>query len=211
MMFVFTTRVWVTFLVAACDRVGLTPFSKRRLHRLVFLSNCLAPLFEATPTSAHIVKYKRGPFYPRIQWELDRLATMGVLDISNLAYIRDEKGWWVNAEYDIGPLAESVVKHCRRVVYGARLEEYLTEVAAGFASLAGESLDEIALKDENYERPGSGGDQFIDFSRTEKNFSLQTAQAFQTVLPSELVPTRKEELFLYMRFLEAVVAKDSPV
>ena len=70
------TRVWLTYLLMAAHRTGLAPMSKKRLHRLVFLSNCLAPLFEATPASAQIVKYKRGPFYPVVQWELDRLATI---------------------------------------------------------------------------------------------------------------------------------------
>ncbi len=50
------SRVWLTYLLMATHRTGLTPISKRRLHRLVFLSNCLAPLFEATPASAQIVK-----------------------------------------------------------------------------------------------------------------------------------------------------------
>lgn len=207
-MLVFTTRVWLTFLLDATHRAGLTPLSKERLHRLVFLSNCLAPLFEATPTTAQIVKYKHGPFYPQVQLELDRLATMGVLTIGNLRYTHDEKiGWWVDADYGVGPLAAEIVAHCRRVEYGVRLSEYLNEVAAGFASLKGDALDQVALRDQNYDRPGASDDSFIDFSARDRNFSLQTARTFRTVLPAELVPTRKEELFLYMRFLEVLVER----
>ena len=206
-MFVFTTRVWLTFLVNAAYRAGLNPLSKRRVHRLVFLSNCLAPLFQATPNTAQIVKYKHGPFYPLIQWEIDRLATMGVLTIQNIKYTHDEHGWWVNADYGGGLMMESVISHSCRSAYGQRLDEYLTEVVAGFASLRGAALDEVALHDENYDRPGTTDDSFIDFSDQERNFSVQTAVAFRTVLPAELVPTQKEELFLYMRFLEALVTK----
>jgi hypothetical protein len=206
-MLVFTTRVWLTFLADAAYRAGLNLLSKRRLHRLVFLSNCLAPLFQATPNTAQIVKYKHGPFYPLIQWELDRLATMGVLAISNIEYTHDDLGWWVSADYGVGQIMEPVLSHCRRTAYGQRLGDYLTEVVAGFASLHGAALDEIALRDENYDRSGTSDDSFIDFSDQDDNFSLQTALTFRTVLPAQLVPTRKEELFLYMRFLEAVVAK----
>ena len=206
-MLVFTTRVWLTFLINAAHRAGLTPLPKRRLHRVVFLSNCLAPLFQATPTTARIVKYKHGPFYPLIQWELDRLATMGVLSVTNIKYTHDERGWWVNADYGVDRLAASVITYCRRSPYGQQLDEYLTEVVAGFASLGAAALDEVALRDENYDHPGAAEDSFIDFSQQEKNFSLQTARAFRTVLPAELVPTRKEELFLYMRFLEALVTR----
>src|SRR5438046_2937109 len=98
-MLVFTTRVWLTFLVHAANRAGLTPLPNQRMHRIVFLSNCLAPLFQAAPNTARIVKYKHGPFYPLIQWELDRLATMGVLTVADIKYTHDERGWWVNAVY----------------------------------------------------------------------------------------------------------------
>lgn len=204
-MLVFTTRVWLTFLVQAAHRAGLTPLPKQRLHRVVFLSNCLAPLFHATPNTARIVKYKHGPFYPLIQWELDRLATMGVLSIANIKYTHDERGWWVSADYGADRLAATVIDYCRRSAYGQQLEEYLNEVVAGFASLPGAALDEVALRDENYDRPGASDDSFIDFSQQADNFSLQTARAFRTVLPPKLIPTQKEELFLYMRFLEALV------
>ncbi|HEX3799671.1 MAG TPA: hypothetical protein VH413_13320 [Verrucomicrobiae bacterium] len=206
-MLVFTTRVWLVFLVDAAYRAGLNPLSKRRVHRLVFLSNCLAPLFQATPNTAQIVKYKHGPFYPLIQWELDRLATMGVLTIDNLKYTNDEKGWWVSADYGAGQMMNPVLTHCRQSAYGQRLGDYLNEVVAGFASLRGAALDEVALRDENYNQPGATADSFIDFSEQEENFSLRTARAFRDVLPANLVPTQKEELFLYMRFLEALVAK----
>jgi hypothetical protein len=206
-MLVFTTRVWLVFLVDAAYRAGLNPLSKRRVHRLVFLSNCLAPLFQATPNTAQIVKYKHGPFYPLIQWELDRLATMGILTIDNIKYTNDEKGWWVNADYGAGKMMEPVLTHCRQSAYGQRLGDYLNEVVAGFASLRGPALDEVALRDENYNQPGATADSFIDFSEQEENFSLRTARAFRDVLPANLVPTQKEELFLYMRFLEALVAK----
>jgi len=205
-MLVFTTRVWLTFLVQAAHRTGLTPFSKRRLHRVVFLSNCLAPLFYATPNTARIVKYKHGPFYPLIQWELDRLATMGVLSVANIEYTHDKRGWWVNADYGVDRLTDSAIDYCRRTAYGEQLHEYLNEVIAGFASLHGNALDDVALFDENYDRPGASDDSFIYFSEQEENFSLQTARAFRKVLPPKLIPTQKEELFLYMRFLEALVA-----
>jgi len=137
------TRVWLTYLVMAAHRSGLAPIAKQRLHRLVFLSNCLAPLFEATPASAQIVKYKRGPFYPVVQWELDRLAAMGVLNIANIAYIQDKNGWWQDADYSVGVKARDVIAYCNGIDYGRQLERYLTEVATAFASLSDDVLARI--------------------------------------------------------------------
>jgi len=135
------------------------------------------------------------------------LATMGVLTIDNIKYTHDEKGWWVSSDYGAGQMMEPILSHCRQSAYGQRLGEYLNEVVAGFASLRGAALDEVALRDENYNQPGATADSFIDFSEQEENFSLQTARTFRSVLPAKLVPTQKEELFLYMRFLEALVAR----
>jgi hypothetical protein len=198
------TRVWLTYLVMAVSRTGLAPISKERLHRLVFLSNCLAPLFEATPNSAQIVKFKRGPFYPVVQWELDRLATMGVLSVSSISYAKDEMGWWHYADYTVGNKARKVLAYCSGIDYARRLDLYLTEVVAAFASLHDDVLDGVALLDENYARRGATTDSFIDFSNDERNLSLRTARDFKAVMPDGFAPSRKEELFLYMRFLEAV-------
>jgi hypothetical protein len=60
------------------------------------------------------------------------------------------------------------------------------------------------LKDANYNRPGLTKDSFIDFSDNEQNLSVRIAKSFARYTPKSLIPTRKEELFLYMRFLEAV-------
>jgi len=198
------TRVWLTYLVMAVSRTGLAPISKQRLHRLVFISNCLAPLFEATPASAQIVKYKRGPFYPVVQWELDRLATMGVLTVSAIAYVKDEQGWWHSADYGAGSKARDVIAYCNGIDYGRRLDHYLTEVVTAFASLHDDVLDGVALRDENYARRGATLDSFIDFSTADRNLSVQTARDFKAVMPGGFAPSRKEELFLYLRFLEAV-------
>lgn len=203
------TRVWLTYLVMAAHRTGLAPISKQRLHRLVFLSNCLAPLFEATPASAQIVKYKRGPFYPVVQWELDRLAAMGVVNVGKINYTRDADGWWQDADYAVGPNTRDVVTYCNGIEYGQRLEKYLVEVTAAFASLRDDVLDGVALRDENYARAGATDDTFIDFSSDEQNLSVKTAREFQSVMPSGFIASRKEELFLYMRFLEAIAKQAS--
>ncbi|RRJ96403.1 hypothetical protein Ga0100231_021220 [Opitutaceae bacterium TAV4] len=203
------TRVWLTYLVMAAHRTGLAPISKQRLHRLVFLSNCLAPLFEATPNSAQIVKYKHGPFYPVVQWELDRLGAMGVVNVDNINYTHDVDGWWLDADYSVGPKTRNVVTYCNGLEYGQRLEQYLVEVTTAFASLQDDVLDGVALRDENYARIGATDDSFIDFSSEDQNLSVQTAREFRSVLPAGFAPSRKEELFLYLRFLEAVTQQAS--
>jgi hypothetical protein len=132
---------------------------------------------------------------------------MGALSISDLHYIKDDDGWWLNTHYDAGPQLGSIVNQCNRLKYGRDLEAYLIEVAFGYGSLDERVLESVALKDANYNRPGLPKDSFIDFSDTDRNLSVKLAKSFADYAPRKLIPTRKEELFLYMRFLEAVAER----
>src|SRR5437773_1894874 len=94
-------RVWVLFALDACDRTGLTPIAKQRFHRLGFLSNCLARLFAATPPSERVLNYKRGPYYPDVQWQVDRLVAMGCISPTDLLLEPDQFGPWLSVNYEI--------------------------------------------------------------------------------------------------------------
>ncbi len=129
---------------------------------------------------------------------------MGVLDVAQISYTHDKDGWWQDADYSLGAKAREVIDYCNGIEYGRRLDQYLTEVTTAFASLPAATLDGVALRDENYARSGATLDTFIDFSTDERNLSVQTAREFKKVMPGGFAPSRKEELFLYLRFLEAV-------
>jgi hypothetical protein len=129
---------------------------------------------------------------------------MGILTVANIVYFHDSDGWWQDANYSVGPKSREVIDYCNGIDYGRRLDTYLTEVATAFASLKSELLDSVALRDENYAQLGATTDTFIDFSKDENNLSVQTARDFRTVMPGGFAPSRKEELFLYLRFLESV-------
>ena len=192
-----TTQVWLVFLMGAAQKAGLLPISKRLFHRIIYLSNCLAPLFETTPTAATIVKYKRGPFYPRLQWYLDRLAVLGVLKVRDIEYTTDEHGVWMEATYRTNGTTRHVIDTCT----------HLTEMVFAVASISKRTWDRAALHDATYGEPGKSDGALIDFADPSNNLSVQTARAFQAVLPRGIIVSPKEEMFLYLRFLEAQVAK----
>lgn len=203
----YTTQVWLVFLMGAAQKAGLLPISKTLFHRVVYLSNCLAPLFEATPTAATIVKYKRGPFYPKIQWYLDRLAVLGVIKLRDLKYVIDTHGVWMEATYLTNGTTRHVIETCTQINYGRQLEEYLTEMIFAVGSISKRSWERAALHDSTYAEPGRSEGAFIDFADPSNNLSIQTARAFQSVMPRGLIVTPKEEMYLYLRFLEAQAAK----
>lgn len=197
------TRTWLILLVDACQKAGLTPIPKDRFHRIIYLSNCLAPLFQETPEAARLVKFRRGPFYPHVQWQLDHLGAVGVLDISELSYIRDEVGSWMLASYGPNQSTAAIIERLTMTAYGRRLAEYLTEVVFAFAALRGKFWDEVALHDTNY--LGRGEDSMINLDR--ENLSMRTAEHFQTLLPAGIRPSQRQELFVYLRFLERLSEK----
>jgi hypothetical protein len=207
----YKTQAWLTFLLGAAHKAGLLPVQKRLLHRIIFVSNCLAPLFEEIPDSARIVKYKRGPFYPVVQWNLDHLAATGAIGMSDVTYAEDEFGMWMEARYSINEQTKQVIQKCRAIEYGKRLDDYLTEVAFAFASLNKRAWDEVVLADKTYDAPGISEGAFIDFSEGQRNFSVQAAEAFKKILPEEIAPNRKEQLFLYLGFLENLTRTDKTV
>src|SRR6266850_1106535 len=197
-----TLRAWLVLLLDSCKSVGLLPMEKRVFHRIVYLSNCMAPLFEAVPSAAHIVKYRRGPFYPGLQWHLDCLSVCSVIELSALRYERDEFGKWMEAKYSVSPLTATVVEKSCHTDYGRRLREYLVEVAASFASLDYQTWERAALKDLTYDAPGRTEGFFVDLADRRNNISFQTAETFRTLVPDGVFPSRREELFLYLKLLE---------
>ena len=171
-----------------------------------YLSNCLAPLFETAPAAATIVKYKRGPFYPTLQWYLDRLAVLDVLKIGDLEYLTDEHGVWMEARYSVNGTTRHIIDTCTQIRYGRQIEEYLTEVIFAVASISRRAWDSAALSDATYGDPGKSEGAFISLADPANNRSVQTARAFQEVLPRGFIASPKEEMFLYLRFLESQVA-----
>ena len=145
-----TTQVWLVFLMGAAQKAGLLPISKTLFHRVVYLSNCLAPLFETIPTTATIVKYKRGPFYPRIQWYLDRIAVLGIIKVHNLEYVSDVHGVWMDATYSTNGTTRHVIDTCTQIHYGRQIEEYLTEMIFAVGSISKRTWEGAALYDSTY-------------------------------------------------------------
>lgn len=201
------TQVWLVFVMGAAKKAGLLPIQKDLFHHIIYLSNCLAPLFQETPTVATVVKYKRGPFYPAIQWYLDRLVVQGVLKISDLSYTQDEHGPWMDAKYFTNGTTRSVIETCTQIQYGRKLEDYLTEMVFAVASISRRTWNSAALYDATYDEPGKSEGAFIDFAEPDGNLSVQTAQAFQAALPESIVISPREEMFLYLRFLEEQAAR----
>jgi hypothetical protein len=102
-------RMWLLLLLDAAERSGIAPVSVKRLHRLVYLANAMAPVYDLLTPDGYILKYKRGPFFPAVQWDIDRLSAQGLAQVSNSKRLEDELGWWFEANYSLTKLGMEAV------------------------------------------------------------------------------------------------------
>src|SRR5438876_9921423 len=192
-------RLWVLLAIDACDRAGIAPIEKDRFHRLIFLSNCLAQLFGAVPPAQRILKYRRGPFYPDIQWQLDRLVTMQWLELRGLLLEPDQFGPWLVAEYEISKRGIEVVSLLRKTPLGAATASYIDELVFAFSRLDLRRLDDIPLNELNWRPAGEGA--LITFEDRDTNLALRKTAEFQRLAPEILANRFREQIQLYLRYI----------
>lgn len=195
-------RAWMLLLVDAAARNGITPLSKLRIHRLIYLTNCLSPLYRLRPNDDRIVKYKRGPFYPALQWHLDRLVGQGLLAVQNINHFSDSDGAWMNADYRLNQRAVEVIGKLSPLHEIAALSRYILEVVNAYASLGDEVLDGIILGDLTYSDDRKAMGAIIDFSLDADNLSTQAAMSFSRLVTNPFLLSAGDELHLYVEYLD---------
>src|SRR5712671_607892 len=98
---VLVARMWLLFLLDASERAGIAPLSVERLHRLVYLANALAPVYELLVPDGYILKYRRGPFFPLVHWDIGRLVAQGLVTATGSRPTKDKLGYWMAANYSL--------------------------------------------------------------------------------------------------------------
>lgn len=195
-------RAWVLLLLDGIGRTGLNPLSKLRFHRLAYFTNCMARLFEIRPADERIVKFRRGPFYPTLQWHLDRLVGTSLAQISSVRHFSDVSGPWMDATYSISRRGVAVVTTLAEIQRMRSLGSFLLEVSKAYASRADEALDEIVLADVTYNDPRHGLGTVIDFQQLRDNLSVQAAESFARFASVPEALTAQDELHLYTQYLD---------
>lgn len=200
-------RAWVLLLLDGTTRTGLSPISKLRFHRLAYFTNCMARLFGLQPADERIVKFRRGPYYPTLQWHLDRLVGLSLAQISSIRHFTDSSGPWMDANYGITRGGVSVVNRLCEIRTTAALRDFLLELSKAYASQTDDALDELILADVTYEDPRHGLGTVIDFRRIGDNLSVQAAESFAKFAEAPLALTVEDELHLYTEYLDRRRAK----
>jgi hypothetical protein len=196
---VLVARMWLILLLDASERAGIAPLSVERLHRLVYLANALAPVYDLLVPDGYILKYRRGPFFPAVHWDIGRLVAQGLVNASDSYPIKDELGYWIVANYSLSPAGMSAVDRALSIETTAPKATYLQEVALAFATLETTDRDFAALADINYD---SAVDETpVHFGEDEKNLAPAAAE----IVVEEGAPqVRRLQLHRYFQYLEQV-------
>jgi hypothetical protein len=106
---------WLLFLLEASKREGTPVVSMQTLHRLIYLANVLSPMFDLSMPNSYTLKYKRGPYFPEAQWDIEVLAAKKLIAPKNVRPFEDDFGYWLEADYEITKkgieLVDKLIKH----------------------------------------------------------------------------------------------------
>lgn len=195
---------WSLLLMRAASKAGLTPMASHTFHRIHYFSNCLAVLYDSVPPIELVMKSLGGPFYPRAQNDLDRIYAMGLVDCTNLEWIKTEFGILKNANYDLSSkgftLAEQMV---RTLAWCTTSAEFLLDLCNAYVEIKDGKEEQALNKDLVYSQQGFKEGSVIPFRNWNTNLSARGADAFNKIVPPSTKLSRQHQLRLYMRYLEA--------
>jgi hypothetical protein len=189
--------MWLLLLFDGCERAGLSPLSVERLHRLVYLANALAPVYEILLPDGYILKYRRGPFFPAVHWDIGRLVAQGLILARNAKAIKDNIGYWVSADYTLSAKGMTIVDTALGLESITPRALYLREVALAFAVLGPDSRDESALADVNFKNAIE--DTPVYYGDDEHNLAPLAARS---LTEEEAPQVRRLKLHRYFQYLE---------
>jgi hypothetical protein len=194
---VLVARMWLLLLLDASERAGIPSLSVERLHRLVYLANALAPVYELLVPDGYILKYRRGPFFAAVHWDIGRLVAQGLVTAKGTRPIKDKLGYWISAEYNLSRSGMKAVDGALGIETVAPRATYLREVALAFAALEATERDATALADINYET--AVDETPVRYGDDEGNLSPLAAES----LVDEGAPSvRRLQLHRYFQYLE---------
>ena len=194
-------------LLDAADYAGVSPISVSRLHAFAYLADVLSPLYGLQSLSGAIVKRSIGPYFPDLQWELDRLIGQGLVDVYDLQPVVEVSTSYLDAAYCLNrELAGPILDIALREDDIGRLEDFFRQLADALGAVPDDDLDATTRADVTWESGHAG--TIIDYDGWRgRNYSRMSAdrieQLVQEQLPAsqiELSPGTKVNLYVqYLR------------
>ena len=199
-------QVRLIMLIDSAEVAGLAPIPILRLHMFAYLSNVLAPVWDLPALDGKVLKQKRGPYYPNLQYDLDRIVATGIVEMSNVGYtvdaakrLRLECSYILNRRF-ANPILEAISTYDGE----ARALLFIRELGFALSAFDDTDLDNAMSEDATYSDTLVDVDNVVDFAEYRQlNYTARAADFFERYLPSSGDTTAGEKIHLYLRHLRA--------
>lgn len=198
-------RIRILMLLDATDYAIISPITIARFHALAYLADILSPLYAFVPMTGTIVKRRIGPYYPELQWEVDRLIGLGLVYPSDLRSIVDATQAYIEAGLSLDRSRAAPVLD---LVYEDRaflaLRDFLRQLATALSDIEEKDLDQATQSDVTWEAGPTGA--LIDYAEWRaKNFSRMSADRIGQIatksLPKGGALSPAAKVNLYVQYL----------
>jgi hypothetical protein len=199
-------RIRLLQLLEAAERAALTPIEIRKFHSFAYLADILSPIWHLEPFEARLAKTGRSPYFPDLQHEIDTLVAMGLVEVSNLKYLRNPRD---EVLFTVRFALRFESKHLDAIFEELTEEpdnenerEYLAQLANALGTLGDDDIEAAATEDATYSDPQISTQDYIELNEAvDPTSRTQTAiAAFDTLFPdTQLPPPRR--LFMYAHYL----------
>ena len=203
-------RVRILILLDAADYAVISPIPLPRFHALAFLADVLSPIYHFIPLSGRILKRRTGPYFPDLQWEVDRLIGLNLVMPHGLVPVIDDS----NAHVDTSiALHRPYVVDLLHLIYADKqflhYKNFFRELAGALSNIDDPDLDAATQSDVTW-RAGHAG-AVIDYAEWRaKNFSSMSTKRLEEMTAESLgIPNMRlspgAKLNLYAQFLRRAV------
>ena len=172
-------RIRALMLLDATDYAVISPVPVYRFHALAFLADVLSPLYEFPTISGKILKRRAYPYYPDLQWEIDRLIGLNLVTILELRPIIQTSRAYLNFSLSLDrehatPLLDLVYADQQLCL----LRDYFRELAGALSNIDDADLDEATASDVTWDNGHMG--TVIDYAEWRaKNYSILGADQIE--------------------------------
>lgn len=208
-------RTWLVLLLDGASKAGLTPVDQTIMHQAAYLANALAPVYDLPIEHGLVTRWKRGPFFSEVQWDLDRLTVMGLAKLHSVETGEDDDGWWFRVQYATGPRTRDFLTAVEHLDQVQRWSRFHRELMASLASLPDVDLRRATIADANYANTVDGdleaSEVVIDFDDLRKrNFTTRTVRRIDRQLPKQMALEDRDRIHLYLGYLAQRSRSDRP-
>lgn len=194
-------------LLDAADYAVISPIATTRLHAFAFLADVLSPIYNLSALTGRILKRRVGPYFPDLQWELDRLVGLGLVEVSELDPVVEVSHAYLDASFSLRrEAAAPILNIVHEDAAFATLRDFFRELAGALGTVPDNDLDATTQADVTWETGHTG--TVIDYAEWRgRNYSELSAERIEELakerfgkLGLQLSPGAKVKLYVqYLR------------